>query len=450
MIPQLIQESVKTLKEMTDNVEELALLNILNAKIAHLVSLKSVSFKQYNNSVPRTLAYYGMNFMNSGANKDFAVDCINNYFLPFVEEWLKKNVEEYKIQYEQEQSLTRTGKREEQKIQEEINRMRVVNLELMNPNYTGLYEEARQMHNIQCGSLFIRIGELGDYLDNIVSGNQSKKELYQKLKDVYEGSFAPSIIAGDSKRETIKNIPVQVLMYTDFENLFNPKIKDYYLTSLKTGMARRSFIYMPSNESRELAYPKRPEEKDDAFYRAKELSKRFEDMFNKIQAGTVYQLSEEAKEKLYQYQCECIDYFNKSKDDIIIKLEHKESFWKITKLAVVYSIVDNPLAIVVSSKYVDMAISFYKDIAPSLKTIIEKRKPSEIELYAQYMIDHADEIITRTELRNTNIVSNNKFKRFFDEHIEEIKEVVSTYGYRVFDYSGDTPNSKGYQLMRSN
>ena len=48
--------------------------------------------------------------------------------------------------------------------------------------------------------------------------------IYQKLKEIYEGSIAPSIIAGDSKREVIKNIPVQALIYTDFENLYNERI----------------------------------------------------------------------------------------------------------------------------------------------------------------------------------------------------------------------------------
>ena len=61
-----------------------------------------------------------------------------------------------------------------------------------------------------------------------------------------------------------------------------------------------------------------------------------------------------------------------------------------------------------------MAIDFYKLISPSLKKVIEKRKKSEIEKYAEYIADHKDDIITRTDLRNLNYVHNAKFKKFFE------------------------------------
>lgn len=443
-LPKIIEESTKILKEMTDNVDELALVNVLNAKVANLVTLKGITFKQYTNSTPRTLSYYGMNFMHSGANKDFTVDCINNYLMSFVEPLLEKRVEEFKTQLYEERSLVVKNKA---KLEDEINQIRVSNFELANPNYTGLFKEAEQIKQIGFGGLFIRIGELGDYLDAIVGGNASKKELYQKLKDIYEGTIAPSIIATDGKRKTLKNIPVQVLMYTDFENLFKEKIKDYYLTSLKTGMARRSFIYIPNENKITLAYPKRPNEKEEAFFKAKEIEKKFEEVFKRIPENNVYFLSEDAKEFLYKYQCDCIDYFNSSNDNIIVKLERKESFWKLTKLAVIYSIIDNPLETVVQKKYVEMALSFYDEIKNSLAVVIEKRKKSEIELIAEYMVEHADEPITRNDLRKLNIVNGNKFKKFIEEHFEEIKEEIKLSGFDLYEYTGDR-NCKGFQLRQ--
>ena len=152
---------------------------------------------------------------------------------------------------------------------------------------------------------------------------------------------------------------------------------------------------------------------------------------------------------LVDYQNSCIDYFNSSRDNMIVKLEKLNSFWKITKLAVVYSIIDNPTSIVVQSKYVQMAIDFYKLISPSLKKVIEKRKKSEIEKYAEYMADNADKIITKTDLRQLNIVNGNKFKRFFDEHFEEIKEELeSVYGYSVYNFEGKK-NVKAFQLIKT-
>ena len=75
-IPTILNESITVLKEIVDNVEDLAILNALNSKVANLVSLKGCKFTQYSNSSPRTLAYYCMAFMHSGSNKDYVVDCI--------------------------------------------------------------------------------------------------------------------------------------------------------------------------------------------------------------------------------------------------------------------------------------------------------------------------------------------------------------------------------------
>ena len=448
-IPQILNESITVLKEIVDNVEDLAILNALNSKVANLVSLKGCKFTQYSNSSPRTLAYYCMAFMHSGSNKDYVVDCINDYLLPFVPQELAKQIEDYKIEYEETQRQMRTGKKAEKQIEDEVERIRSANYEIANANYTGIFKEAEQIALMNFGSLYIRMGELGDFLDLASSGDRNKKETYQKLKDIYEGVFYPSIIAGDSKRQTVKGVPVQIYLYTDFENLYEEKVKNYFISSLKTGMSRRSFVFIPTEDKKDLGYPKRPGQKEQAIYKAGLLQNKYKTLFNSIKENTIYQLSEEAKDLLYQYQCDCIDYFNKSNDNIIVKLEKKESFWKITKLAVVYSVIDNPSNIVVSAKYVQMAIDFYNLISPSLKRVIEKRKKSEIELYAEHIVNHKDEIITRTDLRNLNIVNGNKFKRFFDEHFEEVKEELeSNYNLLLYPYEGGNKSLKAYQCVK--
>lgn len=449
-IPQILNESITVLKGIVDNADDLAILNVLNSKMANLVSIKNCMFKQFSNTQPKAISYYCMAFIPSGFNKDFTVNCINDYLIPFVKKDLVDRVEEYKQKYEYEQGLTRVGKKAEKEIQEELDKIRYVNLEIANANYTGIYKEAEQIDKMGFGSLYVRMGELGDFLELAQMGDKSKKEFYSKLKDIFDGTFYPSIIAGDSKRKTLENIPIQIYLYTDYENLYNPKLKEYYLGSLKTGMARRSFIFIPDNDDKiKLKYPSRPEEKEQAVFKAIELQKRFKNIYDIIQEKTVYSFSEEAKELLYQYQCKCIDYFMESKDDIIIKIERKESFWKITKLAVVYSIIDNPTSIIVQSKYVQMAIDFYKLISPSLKKVIEKRKKSEIEKYAEYIADHKDDIITRTDLRNLNYVHNAKFKKFFDEHLDEIKEELEVnYNLLLYPYEGGNKSLKAYQVVK--
>lgn len=95
-----------------------------------------------------------------------------------------------------------------------------------------------------------------------------------------------------------------------------------------------------------------------------------------------------------------------------------------------------------------MAIDFYNLISPSLKNVIEKRKKSEIEMYAEYISDHKDDIITRTDLRNLNYINGNKFKRFWEEHEDEVKEeLMNIYGLLLYPYEGKG-NVKAYQVIK--
>ncbi len=453
-LPKIISKTIPSLKKLVGDIDDIALVNVLNAKLANMITQTGVNFKQYDNSKPAVLSYYGINFMISGSSKDYSIDCINNYLIPFVEEELKVRIEEYKEQYYEEKMATAYTKSQKAQVEKEVNNIRVANYELHNPNVTGLYKEAEQISKIKFGSLFIRIGEFGDYLENIVgNNNSSKKELYQKLKEIYEGSIAPSIIAGDSKREVIKNIPVQALIYTDFENLYNERIKKYYVNSMKTGQARRCFTYMPIDKKHKIAYPLPPSFKREAIFELVELQKEYKTIFDTLNnmVDKTFYLSPDAQDYLYEYNCRCIDYFNESKDDIIVRLEKKESFWKITKLAIVYGILENPSDLIVKTEHVQMAQSFYEAIEPSLKAVLVEREKSVVEKFAEFIIDRCEEngFVTRTELRRSNIITNDKaFTKDFDKMLEEIQdEIESTYKYYFYEYEGKK-NGKGFQIRK--
>ena len=175
-LPRIISKTIPSLKKLVGDIDDIALVNVLNAKLANMITQTGVNFKQYDNSKPAVLSYYGINFMISGSSKDYSIDCINNYLIPFVEEELKVRIEDYKEQYYEEKMATAYTKSQKAQVEKEVNNIRVANYELHNPNVTGLYKEAEQISKIKFGSLFIRIGEFGDYLENIVGNNNSSKK----------------------------------------------------------------------------------------------------------------------------------------------------------------------------------------------------------------------------------------------------------------------------------
>lgn len=442
-VPEIIKQSLPIIKDVTNNVDDLAILNCLNAKFANMITQKNILFRQYSNSSPRTLSYYAMNFQPSGSSKDYVVDCINEYLMPFIEQELQSKIEQYKDAFELKHPELNA-----KQVREELAKVRPENFEIANCTFTGFYKEAFQLDQLGFGAICIRISELGDFLSMAQSGDKGKAELLSKMKETYEGNVMPSIISGDTSRKKLKNINIQVIMYTDYENLFAESVKEYFLALLRTGLARRCYVFIPDSETK-LDYVITAEEKERQFEKARTIQQDIKRIYDTITPDTIYSLSEESKQMLVDYQNSCIDYFNSSRDNMIVKLEKLNSFWKITKLAVVYSIIDNPTSIIVQSKYVQMAIDFYKLISPSLKKVIEKRKKSEIEKYAEYIADHKDDIITRTDLRNLNYVHNAKFKKFFDEHFDEIAEELGVnYNLLLYPYEGGNKSLKAYQVVK--
>ena len=444
-VPEIIKKSLPIIRDVTNNVDDLAILNCLNAKFANMVTQKNILFRQYSNSNPRTLSYYAMNFQPSGSSKDLVVDSINDYLMPFIEQELKSKIEQYKDTFE-----LKHPEMNAKQVREELAKVRPENFEIANCTFTGFYKEAYQLDQLGFGAICIRISELGDFISMAQSGDKGKAELLSKMKETYEGTVMPSIISGDTSRKKLKNINIQVIMYTDYENLFAESVKEYFLSLLRTGLARRCYVFIPNPEDEiKLDHVITAREKEAQFEKAGIIRQDIKRIYDTITPDTIYSLSEESKQMLVDYQNSCIDYFNSSRDNMIVKLEKLNSFWKITKLAVVYSIIDNPTSIIVQSKYVQMAIDFYKLISPSLKKVIEKRKKSEIEKYAEYIADHKDDIITRTDLRNLNYVHNAKFKKFFDEHLDEITEELETnYSLLLYPYEGGNKSMKAYQVVK--
>ena len=70
-------------------INPLAVLNILQAKLNYVFSLKDVKFKSIQNvSIPRTLAYYAFNFIPQGGMKNLPLRLIDNYIIDFANDYL--------------------------------------------------------------------------------------------------------------------------------------------------------------------------------------------------------------------------------------------------------------------------------------------------------------------------------------------------------------------------
>lgn len=429
MYNKIAKRCVDFLKIMTNgNIKNTALLNMVNSKLTYLVSFKGAKFKQYTNSRELPLSYYGINFISSGASKDYTLNLFNDHLIPFIGDFLHNTIDEYKYFFEQEElkkiSLL-NGKEKKQaeiELHQKLNNFRYVNTETDDATILGIYKDASILNTIGKGSLFIRIGELGDYIDGVTSGNKLKKELFEKLKEMYDGRITVASIGGDNFRPTLRDISVNAFLYSDFENFKSQKNSEYFFKILKTGMARRSFIFMD-----ELSLLNKPIDfkiKNEALTNASILSKDLEYIFENIN-NEAYCFDIDTSKAIDDYSRSCIDEYNKEvkKNNISIKgLDIKESYWKISKLSVVYHILNNPTDKLIRVDDFLEALEFYKEISKSFNLLLESKADTPQERLIKYILETEKEIIKMGDLRNKRFVNDTYFKKWFDEIIEDIQE----------------------------
>ena len=413
---------------MDGNWSEPALINVVNAKLTYMLSIGGAKFRQYTNGNDIILSYYGINFLPSGWGKDRVPNLINQNLINFTQDYMERVIKDYKEEYEQQEEYKirqldkKQQKQAEFELQQKINNFRYLNTEIHDATVLGLYADAEIISRIGKGSLFLRIEELGDYIDGITTGNKQKKELFEKLKEISDGRFTATTISGDNKRRTLNNIPVSALLYSDFENFKTTRNREYLNKMLRTGISRRSFIFMEEIKPVNQAIPSH--EKQRALTEAQQLSEEIRNIFNNIQPNS-YLMSEEAHARIDKYKNECIDKYNEEvaqKNITIQGLDIKESWWKILKLGVVYHILNEPHNILIRASDIEEAIDFYSNICNSFKILKDTHADSAAEKMIKYIIETDKSTIKMGDLRSQKFVGDVQFKKWFDEVIEDAQE----------------------------
>lgn len=426
---EIVKRCCKFLNTMTDqNLSELALINVANAKLTYMLSLGGAKFRQYTNGNDIILSYYGMSFLPSGSGKDYVLNLFNQYLIPFIPDYMDRVVKDYKEEFEQQEEYKirqldkKQQKQAEFELQQKINNFRYLNTEIHDATVLGLYADAEIISRIGKGALFLRIEELGDYIDGITTGNKQKKELFEKLKEISDGRFSATTISGDNKRKTLNNIPVSAMLYSDFENFKTARNREYLNKMLRTGISRRSFIFMDEIKPINKAIP--AIEKQRAITEAQQLSVELKNIFDNISPSPYY-LSEEAHAKIDEYKNECIDFYNNEvlQKNITIKgLDIKESWWKILKLGVAYHILNDPSDCLVRAADIQEAIDFYKEISSSFNILKDVHADSSCEKMIKYIIGFEKDCLKMGDLRSQRFVGDVQFKKWFEEIIPDVQE----------------------------
>lgn len=434
-IPPLQREILeKFLIPLNPDVSIPCLLNMLNAKLSQMVTFKRIKLKETPKAKPTVINYYAINIIPSGGNKDLVINLIDEYLLTGFKAYVKLTDEEYRENEEKRLEEAAAQKYGKNKTQHnnfiEKNKPRNIKEELEEATPEGLYQECLTLQKAQIGSLFIKIPELGLFLE---SPTQPQTLFLNSLIKLYEGQASIKSTKGEAVTVSVSGISCNCLLYSDTSKLLKDKASVYLNKLFETGLARRSFVsYLPIKElfnNRDYEFELLIKEK--AFEAAEKISKKIDSIFINIEKDSVFELSAEAFKVYHQYKVNNIDLYNdrlNTGDDILLK-ELRGRFWKTLRLAAIIAALEHPAEPVIKPQDMEYAIYQAELFAQDFEKFFATKPETDVEKLFKFFLQNEGNWFSRGELRKQGFVHPKYFKSWFDECIEYVKEMAANRGY---------------------
>ena len=452
----MLNEIVKNLKVLCDyKINDLAALNILQAKLCYVFSLKDVKFKSIQNvSKSRPLAYYAFNFIPSGGIKNLLDSIIDDTLLPFVNDYLKEYNEERINKLECEQVMELNGisdkielrrKKQEQEIALQKLKSNPLRRNITNATQAKLYNSLEIINEVGNGSIMIYNSEFANfYEDAICNKDRTKKEFLDMLYNLYDGEYQGTDTVSTA-RSNLYNIPISCIFLSDYKLLSeNEKLSNNFKSYLSRGMARRSFIYFKENENyyRNVKNRKYPsyDEKQEAIDNLRIYGQKIKEIFDNLDLHKEFMFNGTANDKINQYKNDIdirISEFYKYTDKLtanneILKLNLEHSTWKIIKLAVLYHIIETEgKTTFVKANSFEKAIDFFEKTHNCLDLLLNNQIVNDYDNLYSFLIDNRNKWISKTELRSQKFVAGRDFKGWFDEALTAISVKVEEKGFAI-------------------
>ena len=450
----MLSEIVSNLRVLCDyKVNELAVLNILQAKLTYVFSLKDVKFKSIQNiGEARPLAYYAFNFVPSGGMKNLPPALIDKHLIGFVNDFLFEynNERIKKIECEQTMEMNsvsdkierRRKTQEYEQILKEEKKKRL-ELTLTNATQAKIYSNLDIINQVGYGAICIQNTEFVNFYEEaILNRDKIKKEFLYMLYDLYDGEYKGTDTVSVA-RKNLYNIPISCVLLSDYK-LFseNEKLGNNFKSYLSRGMARRSFIYFRENENyykKNHVYPSY-DKKQQAIDNLKIYSQKIKQIFDNIELHKEYIFNGEANERINEYKkevdakiCEFYKYTDKlTNNNEILKLNIEHSTWKIIKLAVLYHIIDTGGAVsFVKADSFNKAINFFNETHHCLDMLLNDKTISDYDNLYNYLIENRNKWISKTELRNQKFVNNRDFKTWLEDAFIAISVKADEKGFLI-------------------
>lgn len=446
----MLDDIVKQLKILSNNKsDETAILNILNAKLNHLFSFKRVKFTSVNNPrKPFVLCYYAFNFLQSGGVKDKVVGEIDTHLLGFFDDVLKNYNEARfnKLELKHIKQLNQISERAEinskKKEQEkELKSFKKLHKKIADASTSRLHEYAQMIEQENCGSVSFQHTEFVIFFKEIViNRDKMKGEFLNTLYNLYDGELAGTDTSS-TERDFINDVPLTTIFLSSPKILEkSEKMSEEFRDVLEQGIARRSFVYFDKsiNYYKEGVEYSTTEEKNRAIDKLENYSKIIQKIYNNIEENTVYEFSEEANKESIKWSmkmdAECAKFYTFTDtlrdEENILCINLGNSAWKITKLAVLYHILDGGVGKVKVESF-KKAAEFFMKTHKCLENLLNNKVSSNYENLYNYLVKNRNKFVSTMVLRRESFVGWKDFTNWFKGAELELEELSKRNGLCV-------------------
>lgn len=453
-----LKNIVKQIQILNDyKISEEAGLNLLHAVLTHVFAFKNVRFESINNLDSLDyLAYYAFNFVGSGGCKNKALKDIRNKVVPFFKTELD-NFNEYRknkleLKYIKElQSLTDGSTEFKMKTKEQdeaLKNFRKLEYVLSNATQSSIYQSLEIIKESNKGSVFI---EDTEFMDSFEEANfehdATRKQFLKCINNFYDGEYLPTNTTS-IQREPINGFSTSIVLMSDPESMLDEeKICRKFKKHLKSGWARRSFIYYKKDENfngDNIYYPT-VEEKEDAIAKLKEYAKEINKIYTDVTDLMFYKFTPSANnavtewKKAVSYKVNNLYKYTKrlNKDSKILEINLQGSPWKIIKLAVLYHILEQPTKRDVQPESFKKACEFFEIMHENLEYLLLDKTTSDYDDMYSYFLSNLNKFISKKELREQKFVDKREFKDWIKEAIPEMTNLCASTGLQfVYTMTG--------------
>lgn len=428
-VPKLMEEIAECVKVQCDNeLDVYAIYNIFLARFASAIATKNILTNSCRHAEAKPLAYYGLNFLPSGGNKDKPFTILSNMF-----DWLdtiydKKN-QEIREKYISDNSVNLKDK-DLIALKEKANNLPKLKNKINGATEQKIYQICSNIAENHFGSVFFYDTEFVNKFEKANSNGNYDKTL-SAIYNLYEGNpdFTDTTM---TDRKPIKNISCSVCYASDFGKLLrNKKLNQSFKDYLSGGFARRTYIYSSKEldiSKREFVYPTLSERNEQ---KAK-IPKFIDDLYKiylNVQDEKVYKFSFEADTLIDNYNKKMKEMVKEKFayadilpiEDEIIKVDLMGSTWKIVKTAFLFHFMLDPSSLIVSQEAVQMAIDYYKEFSKFLPELLNKKYLSENDRFKIFVYKNLDkELSLNTDIREALNCDARNWKLFKKEILPDL------------------------------